>query len=81
MRDDIFGFACQQRVLETFPGPDLSSPRWGSPTTTFLNKFGIWIYIPHNFISPLLNPVAYGDLGGTVIGTLIFSGLSVSRLC
>ena len=43
------GFACQQRVLKTFPGPWLSPLRgWGSLTMTSTGKFvyiHIYIYI------------------------------------
>ena len=44
------GFACQQRVLKTLPGPGSWPLRgWGSLTMTFTDKFVyvyVYIYIP-----------------------------------
>ena len=42
------GFACQERVLETFPGPDdIHSEDWVSLTMTFTGKF---VHMAHDFI-------------------------------
>ena len=51
-------FACQQRVLKTFPGPGcLRFGGWGSLTMAFTSKF---VYMAHHFILIRLNPFGLG---------------------
>ena len=61
-------FACQQRVLKTFPGPGYFHSDWFSLTVTFTGKFVyIYIYI-YICIYMVLDKIEKGERVGNIGG-------------
>ena len=67
-------FACQHRVIKTFPGPSYLQG-WGSLTMTFAGKF---VYISHHFILLWLNPF---DIRVDTKGWWFENSMSKLRVC